>query len=156
MREAKEMGRRRRPVRSYPRRRFSRIKSRVLKVLRISGLVGAICLCLVTVWMIGAKAAKPYLIARRESSEIAQIERQFVVAKAEKKKLKEDLRDTPKPEGMTIEARKLGWVKKGEIAVVVEEHRRLKESELSTEQESLWSTFGRWILGFFMKPDAAK
>jgi hypothetical protein len=67
------------------------------------------------------KGAKPYLVGYTANKEIAQINQQIAHEKARQKDLSKQIGYLQTPAGMESEARKLGWVKEGEVAVVVDD-----------------------------------
>lgn len=133
---------------SRPRRRALRIRRLAYASLAVIAGAG-ILLC------VGAavgKMAKPYVVGHREGKEIAEIKRQIAEAESENRELKAAIEYLSTPAGVEVEARKLGWVKKGEIAVVVERPR----SEQSTvgpvedaDRVSFWRRVGRGIARLF-------
>ncbi|MHB1457770.1 MAG: FtsB family cell division protein [Armatimonadota bacterium] len=94
------------------------------KVLRRLTRVLIVLLVVAATWLILAKITKPYRISYMESKEISDVKKQIVQAEAENKRLKQDIEYIKKPEGKMVEARKLGFVKEGEVAVVVEQPNR--------------------------------
>jgi len=137
-----------------PRRRRSRLARgfRVLLALAVVAcgvaLVGAII----------AKGAKPYLISHGEAKEIGQVKQQIAQAEAESRALKKKIGYLQTPQGKEAEARKLGWVKEGEIAVVLGEPQDLQGAARglpdSAAANSFWQTAGRWVLGLFVRADS--
>ncbi len=117
-------------------------------------VIAAILFCAKAVIM---KAARPYLISYGESRESSEIKRQIAEVYAENKALKKEIPHLLSPEGMEAEARKLGWVKKGEVAIVVEQPKQsqIQRSGLagSSERESCWHVIGRHILGLFVRAE---
>jgi len=65
------------------------------------------------------KISRPYLLSYSESKEVAETQKQMDAARAENRQLARDIADISTPRGKEAEARKLGWVKKGETAIVV-------------------------------------
>lgn len=141
-----------RPVRykvyTAPARRLKRRKkpSRVLGVLIT---ILGVCVLLLVVWLTLAKLTKPYLISHGESKQIEEIEKQIAELEADNKKLREEIDYIKSPRGIEIEARKLGWVKEGEVAIVVE-NKALTVNPVqprTEKKESGWSAFWRKITG---------
>lgn len=88
-----------------------------------------------------AKLVKPYIIYRTENKEIAEIQKQIAAEKAENTRLKRELRDLDTRLGKEVEARKQGWVKPGEVAVILEPPDDSHNSEPTPEidvQKSTW------------------
>ena len=104
-----------------------------------------------------SKAARPYLISYGESREIAQVKKEIAEAQAENNTLKRDINYLSTLKGKEAEARKLGWVKEGEVALVVQqpEDAESKEIEQAKQQakEPIWRTAGRRILELFARPE---
>jgi cell division protein FtsL len=98
----------------------SRKKTRSQKVVRALAVVLGTCVMLFCAYMVLAKATRPYLISYAESKEITDAKQQIAQAKAEHERLQRDIEYMKTPSGQEEEARKLGWVKQGEISVVVE------------------------------------
>lgn len=100
-----------------------------------------VTLVLFTVSSIAAKAVKPYLIYYNENKEIAEIQKQIATEKAENARLKHELKNLDTRLGMEVEARKQGWVKPGEVAVILEPsdgpHNGQPSSEVDA-QMSIW------------------
>lgn len=106
------------------------------------------------------KAARPYLISYGESKEIAEVNRQTKEAAAEKSALKRDIKylTDPKTQARALEeeARKLGWVKKGEVALVVAQPKESNENAqpvVPTEEKTFWQSAGQRVLGIFVRPN---
>lgn len=123
------------------------------KALRL--VVAAIIIAVVAaiVWMVVAKATKPYRIGYNESKEISDIRGQISQAKAENKALKADIDYIKRPEGKMVEARKLGFVKEGEVAVVVEQPDRkqyeMDQMKTPPVKETFFQSLKRRITEFF-------
>ncbi|HET6453920.1 MAG TPA: septum formation initiator family protein [Armatimonadota bacterium] len=97
------------------------------------------------------KAARPYLISYTESKERADIQRQIAQANAEKNALKRDIAYLGTPKGKEEEARKLGWVKTGEVAVVVPDTGPSPFASEPLPQPSVWDRMSRRMAGMFVK-----
>jgi len=123
-------------------------------VLALASAAAVICI----VGTVVSKAARPYLISHAESKEISEINRQIAEANAENRALKKEIAYLSTPEGKEAEARKLGWVKAGEVAIVIERPQNSQgkavQSADSLERESFWHAAGRRILGLFVRTDS--
>ena len=97
------------------------------------------------------KAARPYLISYNESKERSDIQQQIAQAKAENRALERDIIHLGTPEGKEAEARKLGWVKQGEVAVVVPQVGKSPFASEPLPQETFWDHLGRRMAGVFVK-----
>ena len=126
----------RRKARLSRKRKYGRSKvlQRVVGVLVVLIIIGA-------TWMILAKATKPYRIGYDESKEITDVRNQISKAELENKRLKQDIDYIKKPEGKMVEARKLGFVKEGEVAVVVEQPNREQYEMDQTKSPPVKDTF---------------
>ncbi|MGO8670972.1 MAG: FtsB family cell division protein [Capsulimonadaceae bacterium] len=80
---------------------------------------GAALLLAMSVALI-AKAIEPYREGSVMRAELAQTDRQIAEADAENDAYRRRLAYLNTPAGITAEARKLGYVKPGEVAIVVE------------------------------------
>lgn len=146
-------------VRKPKRKRFLSQKF-VRNVLTLLGM----CAVLLFIIMVTHKAIRPYLISYGESREIANISREVAAAEKENKALKKDITyltdKKTKNKAMTAEARKLGWVKNGETAVVIE---RPQKPEYSTEHflnssknRSLWKKTRDSVIGLFTRKNTSQ
>lgn len=110
-------------------------------------VVGAYCVKAVV-----AKITRPYLISYGESREVSNLKRQIASATAENRQLKSDINSIGKSQGKEAEARKLGWVKKGEIAIVVEQPQKTGlESAEERAGKSCWQRVGDWFARVFSR-----
>ena len=133
--------------------KFIRVLTSVLLVSGILFGVGAVV----------AKAARPYLISYGESREIADINRQIAQAEAENNALRHNINHLtdPKtqPRAMEAEARKLGWVKQGEVALIIEQPKSaVNEAERNiggSGKSSFWRTAGWRMLKLFVRTNSA-
>lgn len=94
------------------------------------------------------KAAKPYLKGRTEDAEIAQIRQDIAQQELRRIELTEGMRYLQTPAGMEVEARRLGWVKEGEISVVVEEPNPEPTVDESSKKPLL-QRFSDGVVGLF-------
>lgn len=112
-----------------------------------------VLLFIAIIWLVLAKAIKPYRISYVESREIADVRNQIAQAEADNKRLKEDIEYIQKPEGKMVEARKLGFVKEGEVAVVVEQPDReqYERDQMKTPpvKDTFLQSWKKRITGFF-------
>jgi len=98
-----------------------------------------------------AKAVRPYWINHNEKKESADIQKQIAQAKAENLAFKQEIIHLGTPEGKEEEARKLGWVKQGEVAVVVPDSGPSPFASEPLPQETFWDHLGRRMAGVFVK-----
>ena len=108
-------------------------------------------LAILIVRAVAMKAARPYVISYNESKERSDIQQQIAQAKAENRALKADIIHFGTPEGKEAEARKLGWVKEGEVAVVVPDSGPSPFASEPLPPESVWDRMGRRLAGMFVK-----
>jgi cell division protein FtsL len=118
--------------------RFTRVALTALAIAGVLFITGAVI----------GKAVKPYLVGYGENREIAQITDQIAQEEAQRRDLKRQIRHVQTPAGMEAEARKLGWVKEGEVAVVVEGPAVEPTSETSPKSQFL-HRIGNGIVGLF-------
>ena len=108
-------------------------------------------------FMVVSKASRPYRISYSESKDITAKLQKLNKAQAENEVLKQDWEYLTNPqtqnEAMEIEARKLGWVKPGEIAIVVEQSPKALDEENKFPVSS-WFSPGKRILGLFGHKDS--
>lgn len=127
-----------------PKRRRSRrphYTRMIVIVLSITGI-------LLGVGAVIGKGAKPYLVGHTEGREIEQINRQIAQEEARRIDLNKQIEYLQTPAGMESEARKLGWVKEGEVAVVVDDTKKEPTPERSSEPTFL-QRIGKGITGLF-------
>ncbi len=67
------------------------------------------------------KVAKPIGLLFAEREQVRQMQKQLADAKQEKKQLLEKKRVIASPSGAEAEARRLGYVRPGEVSIVIEE-----------------------------------
>ncbi len=103
---------------------------------------------LLAVGAVIGKGAKPYLVGHTENREIAQINRQIAQETARHKSLDKQIGYVQTPAGMESEARKLGWVKEGEVAVVVDDTKKEPIADKASESNFL-QRIGKGITGLF-------
>lgn len=123
------------------------------KVLRKILGVFLVLIIITAAWLIMAKITKPYRISYMESREIADIRNQIKQAELDNKRLKQDIDYIKKPEGKMVEARKLGFVKEGEVAVVVEQPNRdqyeLDQMKTPPVKDTFFQSVRKRIAEFF-------
>ena len=126
---------------------------RVRRKSRVRIFLMLICISLAAFIVRAAvmKAARPYVISYTESKERADIQRQIAQANAEKNALKRDIAYLGTPKGKEEEARKLGWVKQGEVAVVVPDTGPSPFASEPLPQASIWDRMSRRMAGMFVK-----
>lgn len=140
---------RRRPYR--PRRRPSRLakSARVLAVLAVA------CVCILLVKAAVMKAARPYVISYGESKESTEIQQQIDAATSENKALREQIAFLSTNKGKEIEARKLGWVKPGEVSLLIQPKAGVPENDFITppKDPSLVERAVRGLVGLFVREE---
>lgn len=128
---------------------------RSIRILFMLTVVACILFC---VGAIAAKAARPYIISHGESREISEVNRQISKALAENTALKQEIALLSTHEGKEEEARKHGWVKEGEIALVIEQPPKSQtqggKPADSAGSESFWHAAGWRILELFVRRDS--
>lgn len=138
--------------------KFLRRSPKLRKAARTAVVLAIGAFILLAVGAVIAKAARPYLITYNEAREIEQIKRQIAEAEAENKALREDIAYLQTKRGKEVEARKLGWVKKGEIAVIVEptDEPADENAEGKASQVRMPATqvVGKWLLHLLVEPKA--
>ncbi len=136
------------------RMRTKRTKApKLLRVLLVLTLLAAGGYCLkATV----CKLARPYLISHSESQEIVALQKQIASANIENIQLKRESELMGTPQGKEAEARKLGWVKKGEVALVVQQpdQSRLLQEQAEAMKETFWQSAGKKLVGVFARTDS--
>ena len=126
------------------------------KYVRTALTVFVVCLIVLAAGAVIAKVARPYVICYGESKETTKIRQQIAQAEAEKRTLSNQIKYLTDPKSkdkaLEIEARKLGWVKDGEIALVVEPPSKPQadKSPNAHSAKTFWQTAGREILGLFV------
>lgn len=121
------------------RTRYTRI---VVMTLAVAGVI-------LGVGAVVSKAAKPYVVGYTEGREIAEVRQQIADEKARRDDLKQQIRYVRTPAGMEVEARKLGWVKEGEVAVVVDNTKQEPTPEEVVPQSPFVNRLGTGITGLF-------
>lgn len=122
------------------RSRRSQLRRTIVTVLSIAGI-------LLAVGAVIGKGAKPYLVGHTENREIAQINQQIAHEQARHRNLSKQIEYVQTPSGMESEARKLGWVKEGEVAVVVDDTK--KPTPEKTSDSTFLQRIGKGITGLF-------
>ena len=150
-------------TRAKVRRGGGRRKRSSSKAMRVFLMLLVIAGVIFSMGSVITKAARPYLISYGESKEIAEVNRQTAEAAAENSALKRDIKYLTDPKtqvrALEEEARKLGWVKKGETALVVEQPKKPGEDSrpvVPTEKRSFWQDAGKRVLGIFVRPESAR
>lgn len=121
-----------------------------LRVLLALTLIAAGLCCTAAVVK---KISKPYVISYGESKEVRDIRKQIAVATADNQQLKRDISYLGTAQGKEAEARKLGWVKKGEVALVVQQPGK---SSFQVDQpiaikDTFWQSAGKRLVGIFVR-----
>jgi len=133
-----------------PRRRTVRLR----RFLRTSLMLLAIGFGIFIGWHVVNKIAKPYIVGYCEGREIAQIKAEIAQEKRDNRSLNREIRYLGTEAGQTAEARKLGMVKEGEVALIVEtseqdpSHTR-EESGVEKDKKPFWQAAGAWVAGLF-------
>ncbi|GEM_PF-2714977 len=124
-------------------------RSKQTRYTRIAVTTLAIAGVLFGVGAVISKAAKPYVVGYSESREITEITQQIAEEEARRRELKSEIRYLQTPAGMEAEARKLGWVKEGEISVVVENAKKEPTPEEVSPKSPFVNRIGDGITGLF-------
>lgn len=118
---------------------------RILLMLACFALVGFIAKAMIV------KAVRPWWIDHNEKKESVQLQQQIDKAKAENRAIKRDIAYLDTPEGKIAEARRLGWVKQGEVAVVVPNEGPSPFDGEPIPEPSFWDNLVRRVAGVFVK-----
>jgi cell division protein FtsB len=111
------------------------------KFLQSSLKLVGIVLLIVAAFLFLQKLARPYMLTRVENTEIAKAKADTSQAETEQAKLKNDIAYLQTERGMETEARRLGWVKQGEIAIMVPQPRKPAPVTVTVEtHRSLWES----------------
>lgn len=129
----------------------SKRRSKFGRYLRMFLMLACLALAFLIVRAMVMKAARPYLISYNESKERSEIQKQIAQAEAENRGLKRDIIYLDTAEGKEAEARKLGWVKTGEVAVVVPQVGKSPFDGEPLPQPTFWDHFGIRMAGMFVK-----
>ncbi len=123
------------------------------KFMRVALMVVAVAVGVYLAMLVVAKVTKPYRISYGESKEIASIQKQIADAKTDNEQLKRDLAFLATPQGKEAEARRLGWVKKGETALVVQQpdQSKFKLDQAEAMRETFWQSAGKKLIKMFVK-----
>jgi cell division protein FtsB len=122
------------PVRT---RRARRSHRRILGPWARLGLLGlACCVLLAAAFAIVAKVIRPYQQGRELREQVDVLRTQLAAKQAENVEYESKLAYLKTPEGVATEARKLGYVRPGEIPVVVTNSTQSDDASLSAVQAS--------------------
>lgn len=103
-------------------RRARRARARVKKIeraIKCFGLIAVVAFgSLVSVGFL-KKAARPFLLYVQESQENRRIEKQIAELRSENSTLRQRITYIKTPPGAEAEARALGWVREGEVSLVI-------------------------------------
>lgn len=133
-----------------------KVNPAVTKLFRGMAFVLAACGIMGCAYLVLEKASRPFLISYAESREIAVISREKAAAENDNRRLKEEKEYLLTARGKEAEARKLGWVRDGEVAIVVEQPDRpdVSDAEVTIERkpkrESRWHSLGQRVLSKFL------
>ena len=141
------------PKRIHRKRPKTKRRFKAPRFLRVLLVLVVIAVGLYLGWLVARKISKPYVISYTESTEIASIQKQIADAKTENSQLKRDLEYLATPQGKEAEARRLGWVKKGETALVVQQpaQPQFQGEQSEAMKESFWQSVCRSVVKVFVK-----
>jgi cell division protein FtsB len=77
---------------------------------------GVVCALLIQLFLV---IRRPYLAAARMAADNAQVERRMLQSRLEVQRLRKRARALDTPQGMEREARRLGYVKPGEVPLII-------------------------------------
>jgi cell division protein FtsB len=99
------------------------------------------------------KVSRPYAISYKEAKEIASLKKKIAVETTDNQQLKNDLSYLATPPGKEAEARKLGWVKTGETALVVQQpdQSKLQLDQAQAMKETFWQSASKKLVKLFVK-----
>ncbi|MCL6518791.1 MAG: septum formation initiator family protein [Armatimonadetes bacterium] len=135
--------------------RTTRLRKRPKKAYRFLLILGysfATILAVLCLWHIVSKITEPYILDSRESREKTQIEREIARIEAENRNLRSEIAYLKTKAGIEAEARKLGMVKEGEIALIVQSPSK-EESERSAGENAhpnIWQRIAGEVACFFV------
>lgn len=112
--------RRRRPKRSV-------FRSYVLPLLKVAVIVVAV---VAVGGVVLAKIARPFQLWSREDREVQRIASELDALKKENADLQRQIKYLGTPQGIAQAARRLGWVKPGEITLVLPDPRATESREV--------------------------
>ncbi len=139
-----------RPVIQRAKQQANPKTKRLVRVLAAACIIGIIG---VAVFLIISKLSRPYMIGYSESKEIIETKQQISNAESENKSMHSDIQYLQTDRGKEAEARRLGWVKPGEIAIVVEQPRKIQnpstQQAAATVHKSFWISVREKVLGLF-------
>ncbi len=139
---------------SSSRRRPKKLYRLVRRLIRPVGIV----LGMLLLWHIAGKVAEPYILDSREARETARIKREIARLEAENRNLKNEIPYLKTEAGIEAEARKLGMVKEGEVALIIQNPIK-EESEQETKRlahPTLWQKIAGGVESLFVSDDAGK
>lgn len=113
------------PRRRRPRRNV--FKSYVLPLLKMAAIVAAVVLLGSVVL---AKIARPFQLWSREDREVQRIASELDTLKKQNADLQRRIKYLGTPQGIAQAARRLGWVKPGEITLVLPDPRAVERREV--------------------------
>jgi cell division protein FtsB len=122
---------RRKPVKAGRPGKFKKVASRLL----------IICLVVGSIYMFLDKLSRPYRISHGEVRAIAEVKNEIKAEEAQNRALKKNIEFLKTDKGREVEARRLGWVKPGEVAIVVEQpspHPKIVEIKEPSRHKSFW------------------
>ena len=134
------------------RRKTARRKKRPGRYLHALLVIVIVCAGIYCAKAVIAKAFRPIGLNRVETREVGEIQKQMSTARAENIQLKGEIADISTPQGKEAEARKLGWVKKGETAIVVAPAQKSSlETARPQPKKSFWQNAADAFTGLFRR-----
>lgn len=134
-------------------------KPRLARFCQGFGAVACIAVLLLCSYLVAAKASKPFIVSYSESKDIAVLKRESVAVAAENKRLREQRDYLLTARGKEAEARKLGWVKDGEVSIVVEKPPRTIVLDIPQNQpkkKTFWGGVGEKLIGLLVRPETSQ
>lgn len=130
---------------------YMRKRRRVFSLRRLLALSVLLFVCVFIAYHCSEKLARPYLLRWQEAREIARIKREIEAVESENRELRRQINYLQTAGGIQAEARKLGMVKEGEIALIV---KRPEKNDLGSAREissrSVWRNVISRIAVIFM------
>jgi cell division protein FtsB len=123
------------------------------KFLRVLLVLMIVAVGIYSAYATALKVSRPYVISYGESKEIEKLKKQIAVATTENNQLNRDLSYLATPQGKEAEARKIGLVKKGETAIMVQQpdQSKLQLDRTQAMKETFWQTASKSLVKLFVK-----
>jgi|GEM_PF-3538541 len=131
---------------------YLRRRRTVLRFRRLVFWSALICLCVYIAYHCAEKLARPYFVDWQEARDIARIKHEINAVAAENRDLRRQIAYLQTDAGIEAEARKLGMVKEGEVALVVEAQERNELTRTEKAPSPRWQSVMRRIASIFVKP----